>query len=78
MPNLSAAAKQILKQANKQVRNGNVDVINKVLSIDRKRSAPDLQLFPLEELIEQTLGRLAKEAPPAPKGNPRIFLGTIK
>ena len=78
MPNLSAAAKQILKQANKQVRNGNVDVINKVLSIDRERSAPDLQLFPLEELIEQTLGRLAKEAPPAPKGNPRIILGTIK
>ena len=73
MPNLSAAAKQILKQANKQVRNGNVDVINKVLSIDRKRSAPDLQLFPLEELIEQTLGRLVKEAPPAPKGNPRIY-----
>ena len=78
MPNLSAAAKQILKQANKQVRGGNVDVINRILEIDRKQHAQQQLLFSLDDLIEQALGGLAKEVPIAPKGNPRIFLGTIK
>ena len=78
MPNLSAAAKQILKQANKQVRGGNVDVINRILEIDRKQHAQQQLLFSLDDLIEQTLGGLVKDVPAAPKGNPRIFLGTIK
>lgn len=78
MPDLSAAAKQILKQANKQVRGGNVDVINRILEIDRKQHAQQQLLFSLGDLIEQTLGGLVKEVPAAPKGNPRIFLGTIK
>lgn len=78
MPDLSAAAKQILKQANKQVRGGNVDVINRILEIDRKQHAQQQLLFSLDDLIEQALGGLAKDVPAAPKGNPRIFLGTIK
>ena len=78
MPDLSAAAKQILKHANKQVRGGNVDVINRILEIDRKQHAQQQLLFSLDDLIEQTLGGLAKDVPAAPKGNPRIFLGTIK
>lgn len=78
MPNLSATAKQILKQANKQVRGGNVDVINRILEIDRKQYARQQQLFSLDDLIEQALGGLAKEVPVTPKGDPRIILGTIK
>ena len=78
MPNLSAAAKQILKQANKQVRGGNVDVINRILEIDRKQYARQQQLFSLDDLIEQALGGLAKEVPVASKGETRVILGTIK
>ena len=78
MPNLSATAKQILKQATKQVRGGNVDVINRILEIDRKQHAQQQQLFSLDDLIEQALGGLAKDVPAAPKGDPRIILGTIK
>ena len=78
MPNLSATAKQILKQANKQVRGGNVDVINRILEIDRKQYARQQQLFSLDDLIEQALGGLAKEVPVASKGDPRVILGTIK
>ena len=77
-PDLSATAKQILKQATKQVRGGNVDVINRILEIDRKQHAQLRQLFSLDDLIEQTLGGLAKEVPIASKGDPRIILGTIK
>lgn len=78
MPNLSATAKQILKQATKQVRGGNVDVINRILEIDREQYARQQQLFSLDDLIEQALGGLAKEVPVASKGDPRIILGTIK
>lgn len=78
MPNLSATAKQILKQATKQVRGGNVDVINRILEIDRKQYARQQQLFSLDDLIEQALGGLAKEVPVASKGDPRVILGTIK
>ena len=78
MPDLSTTAKQILKQANKQVRSGNVDVINRILEIDRKQYARQQQLFSLDDLIEQALGGLAKEVPVASKGDPRVILGTIK
>lgn len=78
MPNLSATAKQILKQATKQVRGGNVDVINRILEIDRKQHAQQQQLFSLDDLIEQALGGLAKEVSVASKGDPRVILGTIK
>ena len=78
MPNLSATAKQILKQATKQVRGGNVDVINRILEIDQKQYARQQQLFSLDDLIEQALGGLAKEVPVTSKGDPRIILGTIK
>ena len=78
MPNLSATAKQILKQATKQVRGGNVDVINRILEIDREQYARQQQLFSLDDLIEQALGGLAKEVPVVSKGDPRIILGTIK
>lgn len=77
-PDLSTTAKQILKQANKQVRSGNVDVINRILEIDRKQHAQLRQLFSLDDLIEQALGGLAKEVSVTPKGDPRIILGTIK
>lgn len=77
-PDLSKTAKQILKQATKQVRSGNVDVINRILEIDRKQHAQLRQLFSLDDLIEQALGGLAKEVPIASKGDSRIILGTIK
>ena len=53
-------------------------MINRLLEIDRKQQAQQQQLFSLDDLIEQTLGGLAKEVPIASKGDPRIILGTIK
>ena len=74
----SPESKKLLKRASEQVEGGNVGVINRLLEIDRKQQAQQQQLFSLDDLIEQTLGRLAKEVPIASKGDPRIILGTIK
>ena len=74
----SPESKKLLKRASEQVEGGNVGVINRLLEIDRKQQAQQQQLFSLDDLIEQTLGGLAKEVPIASKGDPQIILGTIK
>lgn len=74
----SPVSKMLLRRASEQVEGGNVGVINRLLEIDRKQQAQQQQLFSLDDLIEQTLGGLAKEVPIASKGDPRIILGTIK
>lgn len=74
----SPESKKLLRRASEQVEGGNVGVINRLLEIDRKQQAQQQQLFSLDDLIEQTLGGLAKEVPIASKGDPRIILGTIK
>lgn len=71
-------SKKLLRRASEQVEGGNVGVINRLLEIDRKQQAQQQQLFSLDDLIEQALGGLAKDVPAAPKGDPRIILGTIK